>query len=119
VLFTNKAATSQQQIVYPNETSILNAKGFATKALNNPSFLSWKTGLLTFDNTPIDQVATALSAHYKLYIRPDTLLMKLPVTPTITAKFNQQPVDTVLEEIKLLANISHRRQNDTIVLFKQ
>ncbi|OQP57623.1 hypothetical protein A3860_08305 [Niastella vici] len=119
VLFTNKAATTEKQVVYPNQTSVLNAKGFETKALNNPNFLSWKTGQLTFDNTPIDLVTIALRDHYKVFIQPDSGLMKLPVTPTITAKFNQQPVEAVLEEIKLLANISYRKQNDTIILFKQ
>lgn len=119
VLFTNKAETTRQQIIYPNETSVLNAKGFETKALKNPNFLSWKTGQLTFDNTPVDEVTAALANHFNISIKPDSGLMKLPVTPTITAKFNQQPIEAVLEEIKLLANISYRKQNDTIVLFKQ
>jgi transmembrane sensor len=74
---------------------------------------------LQFDNTHINQVATALSSHYNLVIEADSLLLKLPVTPTITAKFNQQPIDSVLEEIRLLVNISHRKQNDTLLLFKQ
>jgi len=44
--------------------------------------------------------------------------MKLPVVPTITAKFDKQSIEGVLEEIKLLVNLSHRKQNDTILLFK-
>jgi transmembrane sensor len=119
VLFTNKANTAEKQLIYPNQYSVLNAKGFDTKPLKDANFLSWKTGLLQFDNTPINQVATALSNHYNLVIEADSLLLKLPVTPTITAKFNQQPIDSVLEEIRLLVNISHRKQNDTILLFKQ
>lgn len=119
VLFSSKSAAGEKQIVYPQQYSVLNAKGFNTSSLKDANFLSWKTGILTFDNTPIDQVATALSNHYRLFIKPDSLLMKLAVTPTITAKFDQQPVDSVLEEIKLLVNIGHRKQNDTILLFKQ
>jgi ferric-dicitrate binding protein FerR (iron transport regulator) len=119
VLFTNKADTAEKQIIYPDQYSVLNGKGFATTTLKDANFLSWKTGRLQFDNTPIDQVAAALSNHYNVVIEPDSGLMKLPVTPTITAKFNQQPIDSVLEEIKLLVNIGHRKQNDTIILFKQ
>jgi ferric-dicitrate binding protein FerR (iron transport regulator) len=118
VLFTNKAATGDKHIILPHQYSKLDAKGFDIKPLDNPNFLSWKTGMLVFDNTPIDQVATTLSDHYKVFIKPDSGLMKMPVVPTITAKFDQQPIDSVLEEIKLLVNISHRKQNDTIFLFK-
>ena len=118
VLFTNKAATTEKHIIYPNQQSILTNKGFEIKPVNDPNFLSWKTGIIKFNNTPIDQVTQTLSNYYGLFIQPDSLLMKLPVRPTITATFHQQPVDSILEEIKLLANINHRKQNDTIVLFK-
>lgn len=118
VLFTNKANTGEKHIILPNQYSKLDATGFDIKPLNDPNFLSWKTGTLRFDNSPIDQVATTLSNHYNLIIKADSGLMKLPITPTITAKFDRQSIDGVLEEIKLLVNISHRKQNDTILLFK-
>jgi transmembrane sensor len=119
VLFTNKTDPAEKQIIYPNQYCALTYKGFQIKTQNDPNFLSWKTGIIKFDNTPINQVATVLSNYYNLNIQPDSLLMKLPVIPTVTAKFNQQPIDSVLTEIKLLANISNRKQNDTILLFKQ
>jgi transmembrane sensor len=118
VLFTNKAATAEKHIIYPNQQSILTKKGFEIQPLNDPNFLSWKTGILKFNNTPIDEVTQTLANHYGLFIRPDSLLMKLPVKPAITATFRQQSIDSVLEEIKLLVNINHRKQNDTIVLYK-
>jgi ferric-dicitrate binding protein FerR (iron transport regulator) len=118
VLFSNKATNGEKHIILPNQYSKLDAKGFEIKPVNDPNFLSWKTGKLQFDNTPIDQVATTLSNHYNVFIKADSGLLKLPVVPTITAKFEQQSIDGVLEEIKLLVNISHRKQNDTIILFK-
>jgi len=119
VLFTNKRDTAEKQIIYPNQYCTLTNKGFQVKTQNDPNFLSWKTGIIKFDNTPINQVAEVLSNHYNLIIQPDSQLMKLPVVPTVTAKFNQQPIDSVLTEIKLLSNIANRKQNDTILLFKQ
>lgn len=118
VLFADKSATGEKHVILPNQYSKLDAKGFDIKPVSDPNFLSWKTGRLQFDNTPIDRVATTLSNHYKVFIKADSGLMKLPVVPTITAKFEQQSIDGVLEEIKLLINISHRKQNDTIFLFK-
>lgn len=117
VLFSNK--TGDKHIITPQQYSKLDAKGFEIKTLNDNNFLSWKTGQLKFDNTPIDQVASALSNHYNLHVIADTALLKQTPLPTITASFNQQSIDAVLEEIKLLVNISHRKQNDTIILFKQ
>lgn len=117
VLFTNKAG--DKHIITPQQYSKLDDKGFEIKPLNDPNFLSWKTGQLKFDNTPIDQVANALSNHYNLNIVADSALLKQPKIQTITASFNQQSIEAVLEEIKLLVNISSRKQNDTIILFKQ
>ncbi len=119
VLFTNKNAADDKHIITPQQYSKLNAKGFEIKPLNDPNFLSWKTGLLQFDNTPIDQVAATLSNYYNLNIKADSQLLKQSAIPTITAKFKEQPIDAVLDEIKLIDNISHRKQNDTIILFKQ
>ena len=118
VLFSKKEDTSQQQIVSPDQYCSLTQKGFDIKPMHDPNFLSWKTGIIKFDNTPINQVAAVLSSHYGLIIQPDSLLLKLPVIPTVTAKFRQQPIDSVLDEIKLLANINNRKQNDTILLYK-
>lgn len=118
VLFSNKSTNGEKHIILPNQYSKLDDKGFEIKPVSDPNFLSWKTGKLQFDNTPIDQVATTLSNHYNVFIKADSGLLKLPIVPTITAKFEQQSIDGVLEEIKLLVNISHRKQNDTIILFK-
>jgi transmembrane sensor len=117
VLFANKAG--DKHIITPQQYSKLSAKGFEIKPLNDPNFLSWKTGQLKFDNTPIDQVARNLSDHYNINVIADPSLLNQSTIPTITASFNQQSIDAVLEEIKLLVNISHRKQNDTIILFKQ
>jgi transmembrane sensor len=117
VLFANKAG--DKHIITPQQVGKLDAKGFEIKPLTDPNFLSWKTDQLKFDNTPIDQVARTLSNHYNINVIADSSLLKQSVVPTITASFNQQSIDAVLEEIKLLVNISHRKQNNTIILFKQ
>ncbi len=119
VQFTDKSGNGEKHIITPQQYSKLDAKGFEIKTLNDPNFLSWKTGLLQFDNTPIDQVAATLSHHFGINITADSSLLKQPVMPTITARFNQQSIDAVLDEIRLLANVSHRKENDTVILFKQ
>jgi ferric-dicitrate binding protein FerR (iron transport regulator) len=114
VSFINKEATAEQHIIAASQAAVLDEKGFNISAVKDSNYLSWQTGILNFDNTPINQVATELSDYYNLVIQPDSGLMQY----TITAKFDKQPVEQVLEEIKLLTNISYRKQHDTILLFK-
>ncbi|GAA3934593.1 DUF4974 domain-containing protein [Chitinophaga oryziterrae] len=113
VAFT-ETATKQRQVILPNQAAVLNEKGIDVTPVKDSNYLSWRTGVLTFDNTPIDQVAAELSDYYHLVIKTDSGLL----TSNITAKFEKQPIEQVLEEIKLLSNLSYRKQHDTILLFK-
>jgi ferric-dicitrate binding protein FerR (iron transport regulator) len=113
VSFT-KTGTKQRQVILPNQAAVLNEKGINVTPVKDSNYLSWQTGVLTFDNTPIEQVAAELSDYYHLVIKTDSGLL----TSNITAKFEKQPVEQVLEEIKLLSNLSYRKQHDTILLFK-
>jgi ferric-dicitrate binding protein FerR (iron transport regulator) len=113
VSFT-KTATKQRQVILPNQAAVLNEKGIDVTPVKDSNYLSWRTGILTFDNTSMEQVAAELSDCYNVVIKPDSGLL----TFTITAKFEKQPVEQVLEEIRLLFNLSYRKQHDTILLFK-
>jgi ferric-dicitrate binding protein FerR (iron transport regulator) len=114
VSFINKEVRAEQHIISASQAAVLDEKGFNISPVKDSNYLSWQTGILKFDNTPIDQVAAELSDYYNLVITTDSGLMQ----HNITAKFDKQPVEQVLEEIKLLTNISYRKQHDTILLFK-
>ena len=118
VSFINKKAMAERHIISAQQAAVLDEKGFDVKPVKDSNYLSWQTGILKFDNTPIDQVAAELSNYYNLNIKPDSELMRQSEHYTITAMFDHQPVEQVLEEIKLLNNLSYRNQHDTIVLFK-
>jgi ferric-dicitrate binding protein FerR (iron transport regulator) len=111
VAIINKA---ERHVIAASEAVVLDKKGFDITNVTDSNYLSWQTGILKFDNTPVDQVAVELSSYYNLYIKTDTGLTKY----TITAKFDHQSVEQVLEEIKLLANLDYRKEQDTIILFK-
>jgi ferric-dicitrate binding protein FerR (iron transport regulator) len=112
VAFINKA--EDRHVVSAQEVAVLNDKGFNVAIVKDSNYLSWQTGIIKFDNTPISQVAVELSDYYNLYIQPDSGIMDV----TITAKFDHQSIQEVLEEIKLFANISYINQHDTILLVK-
>lgn len=105
---------TEQHVISAMQTAMLDKKGFDIDTIKDANYLSWETGVISFDNTPISQVAAALSDHYNLFVKPDAGIGNV----TITAKFEQQPVEQVLEEIALLVHISYRQDHDTIILFK-
>ncbi|WP_217601685.1 FecR family protein [Chitinophaga sp. GbtcB8] len=118
VAFINREATEERHIVSASEAAVLDKNGFNKQEVTDSNYLSWQTGILQFDNTPIDRVAAELADHYNRYIQPDSLLLQRPELYAITARFEKQPLEQVLDELKLLVNIRYRKQQDTIILFK-
>ncbi len=82
----------------------------------DPNYLSWKTGKLVFENTPLGEVLPALHRHYGI---PVSLQDSGLSSRRITTAFNQQPLEEVLDEIGLLLDLQHHRQGETIIFTAQ
>lgn len=67
----------------------------------DPNFLSWKTGILTFNNTPISDVAETLSSHYGsiITVPPGSLEERL------TGEFDNLSIAATLELIRLTTEV--------------
>lgn len=65
---------------------------------SNLNFLAWKTGVLTFRNTPVKEVITTLAQHYHRDLR-----LQAPALEAchFTGTFKQQPLDKVLQTLSL------------------
>ncbi|MDR3262032.1 MAG: FecR domain-containing protein [Tannerella sp.] len=59
---------------------------------DNSNFLSWKTGVLRFDNTPLEQVIEDLSNHYQIPVRSKSMIRG----EKLTATFDGLPLEEVL-----------------------
>jgi ferric-dicitrate binding protein FerR (iron transport regulator) len=82
------------------------------KELNtDPNFLSWKTGILYFNETPIKEAFRLLQKQYSRVFVFET---KQGVMPTLTTTIDNQTLEAVLEELNLLLNTKNVTQNDTI-----
>lgn len=62
--------------------------------------LSWKTGHLVFDQTPIDSALMDIARHFRKELSFET-----PVVDEITAEFQDQPLYEILDELKLVAGL--------------
>ncbi|HYF29561.1 MAG TPA: FecR domain-containing protein [Chitinophagaceae bacterium] len=85
-----------------------------TKELNrDENFNAWQTRRLVFNNTPLPQVIAALNDYYNVSIgikREDAAQLS---AAGLTARFNNQPLPAVLDEIELITSYRIQRLSDT------
>lgn len=70
----------------------INKKEIIMLTEEDTNYLSWKTGQLRFNNTPLDKVITDLNTYYHIKIVNRTK----PTNAKLTATFNKLPLDEVL-----------------------
>jgi transmembrane sensor len=98
--------TAGEQAAYKPGEAIIEKEQYA-----DPNFLSWKTGILYFNETPI---TAAFSLLQKQYSRVFVFESKKTKLPTLTTTLENQSLEAVLEELNLLLNTKNVTRNDTI-----
>jgi transmembrane sensor len=73
--------------------------------------LSWKTGLLSFDETPIDSALFDIAHHFRreLHITAD-------IHNEITAEFQNQPLHEILKEIEIVAGLKFDTTGNSLIV---
>ena len=75
--------------------------------------LSWKTGHLIFEDTPIDSALIDIARHFRKELSVET-----PVTEQITAEFQDQPLHEILKELELVAGLQFDTTRTTLIVRK-
>ncbi len=99
--------------VYDDRQTVLLTKGeeslyhsasgkLEKNARQDPNFLSWKTEKLVFENSTIDYVIVALERHYGHKLKAQQSDVD---EVRLTASFDQQPLDQVLDLIYLTTDV--------------
>jgi transmembrane sensor len=89
------------------------ATGWIVKSENNdPNFHAWKTGVVVFRGTPLEE---ALELLGQIYAKTFVFEKEITRMPAITSTFDNQPLEAVLEELSLLLNTKTESKNDTII----
>ena len=89
--------------------------GENTLELNStsPNELSWYTGRLTFHETSLLQVAADLSRHFD---KPVVIGDEVTNDKWLTADFEGQELEDVLEEIGLVLGLDYKIENENVVI---
>lgn len=88
------------------------AKRVEKSAISDPNFQAWKTGVLIFRDTPLEEALLTIGKHYSRIFLLKGVSAKIG---SITTTFDNQPFNAVLEELNLLLNTSNVIKNDTII----
>ncbi|MEN8121543.1 MAG: FecR domain-containing protein [Bacteroidota bacterium] len=114
VSFYQSGKIEEKVILTKKQQAELTKDGITKSKTININFLSWKTGILVFENESLDKVVQDLSSHYNISI---VIKSKNKKTQKITSTFDNQELNDVLEEIKLLLHWQYKYQNNTIVFY--
>jgi ferric-dicitrate binding protein FerR (iron transport regulator) len=93
----------------PNYKAVADKTTLTKSTIDNPNYLSWKTGVFVFENTPLETVVHDLNRFYKHQI----VLIDPKPEQQFTARFNNAKLDDVLEILSLTCNLSIEENNQT------
>ena len=93
-----------QVTLLQGEKGIFNRKTRQIARILNdePNYLSWKTGILVFNETTLDKVLEAIGQKYRIKVRMENKdLEKLKLTAT----FDNEPLEAVFEVLALIHDL--------------
>jgi ferric-dicitrate binding protein FerR (iron transport regulator) len=113
VAFYPKGKKKEAGIIGRDEHAVCE-KGAIVQDLNlDLNFLSWKTNILEFDNTPLPEVVEQLGRHYATEF---SLIDAGLDTLALTGTYKQQSMEEVLDEISILLEIDFSEVDGNILV---
>lgn len=119
VKFTELGRLSRNLVLIAGEKAILTKEGFVQNKTTNPNFIAWKTRVLEFRNTPIDRVLQDIHDCYQVPVGLSPDLQADSGKILLTARFVNQPVKEMLDEVKLMTGLEIRQEKDTLLFFRK
>lgn len=119
VRVTEKDNPSNSLVLGEGQTAALTGNQFRTSGSEHPNLISWKTGILDFKGEPLRDVVADIFDYYQIPVELSPDLSENARTTKITARFEHQPINEVLEEIRLMTGLSTRQEKGTFVFFRK
>lgn len=111
-----KSTTTGKEIILmagESATYLTDKKEFSQTKIKNLNATAWKTGILTFNQTPIEEVLEALKEQYGMSIE---LQVEQTHNCLLKATFNNHSLESVLETLKLTFGLSVEKAGNKYVL---
>lgn len=117
VSMSDKQTDSKQVILTAGQKAILSHGDLLQETVSDSNYLAWKTGILEFKNTPLHDAITALADYYDLQFTISDSLNRAVQQLNINARFKDQPISEVLEELRLTTGLKIIREQDRIIFY--
>jgi transmembrane sensor len=110
IAFYNSENKREKAILIPDNLAIFEMQDQSIKVYPkaDPNLLSWKTGILSFYNTPIDQVCDELSKHFNKKVFSSIKAKGLKLTGT----FHDDSLEEILATIELTLDVRVSKLNN-------
>jgi transmembrane sensor len=114
VAFYKSNQQSEKSILKPNDNGqYLNSTNQILLTSNtNKNFISWKTGVLTFSDTPLEQVCKELSKLYKKNVNVDSSISGI----SLTGSFRNEKLEDILKTIEITLDVQISTRGNEIMI---
>jgi len=107
--------TNDTLILTVGEKGVLKGSALTEKLITRPNANSWKSGVFSFEEKPLLEVLQSLQDYYVFDLAPNEVMRDK--TCSFTGSFEQQPLEEVLEELKLVMGMQYQFENGVLKLF--
>jgi transmembrane sensor len=115
VKFTDRDDPSHSIILLSGRSAALTENQFTQSTAANRSFMSWKTGVLDFRDELLEQAVEEIGSFYQVPVSVSPDLRPDAGKITITARFDRQSLEEVIEEVRLMTKLTIKREKDVLV----
>lgn len=114
---TDKKSNQNQVTLTKGQRVVLSNERFYQEQVTDPNYMAWETGQLVFNNTTLPKVLEDISHFYntRVELAPN---LQSSAAIQITVQFKDQPLDQVLEEMRLITGLTLKKEKDKVVFYR-
>lgn len=98
------------------QRALLQHDEFEQTAVTDSNFIAWNTGLIQFQDTPLEKALEDLSDYYEVPIELDSHNIA-PGSNAVTARFDHLSLEQALGEISLFTGLSMKKEGSKVVFY--
>jgi ferric-dicitrate binding protein FerR (iron transport regulator) len=114
----DKNENNNKVVLIKGQRAVLQQDHFYQDQVVDSNFIAWQTGQLNFNNTALPQVLQDISHYYGVTVELDPSLQATANAIPVTVHFNNQPLEEVLEELKLITGLQVKKENDKTLFYR-
>ena len=114
VAFYSSVGKSEKSILNPTDKGFYygSSHKIVCSSNLNINYLAWKTGILTFNDTPLSEVCFELSSYYKKSVKTAAPVSNI----SLTGSFNNEKLEDILKTIELTLDVKAETSGNETIL---